>query len=68
LPKVIVLASATNGPGPVVAVDVDVVASLVLLLVSALQPVPGSAKTPSRVTYLVSHRTTGRIVSPPLTR
>jgi hypothetical protein len=33
-------------------------------VVSTLQPAPGSAKTPSRVTYLVSHRTISRTVRP----
>jgi hypothetical protein len=65
LPKVISLASATKTAGPVAAVDEDVVvASVVLLSFSALQPAPGSARTPSRVTYLVSHRTIARIGSP----
>jgi hypothetical protein len=58
---------ATKATGPVVAVDEDVVvASVVLLLVSLPHPVLGRARRPSRATYLVSHRTTARIDSPPL--
>jgi len=59
-PKVIALASATKRPGPVVVV----VTSAVLSLFSWLHPAPGSATTPSRATYFISHRTTARILAP----
>jgi hypothetical protein len=65
VPKAIALASATNAVGPGV-VDEDVVASAVLVLLCWLQPVLGSARTPSRRTGFISQWTIARIVSPPL--
>jgi hypothetical protein len=64
VPKVIALASVTNGTGPAVGMDEDVVASAVLLSFSVLQPAAGAVRMLSRITCFISHRTT-RIVCPP---
>jgi hypothetical protein len=65
LPKVIARASPTNGTGPAVAMDEDVVASAVLSSRSVLQPAAGAVRRLSKTTCCISHRTTARIVSPP---
>jgi hypothetical protein len=69
VPKLIALASATKAVDLAGAVDEAVVAASAVLLLCWLQPAPGSVRTPSRATYLASHRTTTRIsFRPPLTR
>src|SRR5829696_2626400 len=68
VPKVMALASVTNGPGPAVAMDEDVVASAVLSSLSVLQPAADAVRMLSRTTCFISHRTTTRIVLPPMPR
>jgi hypothetical protein len=66
VPKLIARTSASKAAGPAVAVDREVVvASAVRLSRCWLQPAPGSARTPSRATHLVSHRTTTRTLFRP---
>ena len=65
VPKVIALASVTNGTGPAVAMDEDVVASAVLSSFWVLQPAADAVRILSRTTCFISHRTTTRIVLPP---
>ena len=67
VPKVIALASATKAVDLPIGVDEDVaLASALLLSLYWLQPEPGSVRTPTRATYLASHRTTTRICFRPL--
>ena len=68
MPKVIALASATNVPGPAVAMEEDVVASAVLSSLSALQPAVGAVRRLSKAICFISHRTTAGMGFPPISR